>query len=58
MRGMPVGWFLFLAGLLALLMSFVYDAEVFSGAGPRLVAVCVAIVGAAIILFGNRKSPR
>jgi len=58
MRGMPVGWLLFLAGMLALVMSFVYDAEVFSGAGPRLVAVCVAIVGGAIILFGSRKSSR
>ena len=58
MRGVPIGWFFFLAGLLALLMSFLYDADVFSGAGPRLVAVCVIIVGAAVIFFGSRKSPR
>ncbi len=58
MRGMPIGWLLFLAGLLALLMSFVQDAEVFSDPGPRLAAVCVTIVGTAIILYGSRKSPR
>ena len=58
MRCIPVGWFLVLAGLAALLMSFVYDEEVFAGAGPRLAAVCVTIVGAAIILLGGRRGVR
>ena len=53
MGGVP-----FLAGLLALLMPFLNDAEDLSGAGPRLIAVCVIVVGAAIILFGSRKIPQ
>ena len=53
-----LGGFLFLVGLAALLISLVYDAEVFSGARPRLVAVCVSLVGAAIILLDSRKSRR
>ena len=58
MRGMPIGWLFFLAGLLALVVSFIYDAEGFSGTGPRLVALCATVVGAVIIFFGRRKSPR
>lgn len=58
MKGMPIGWLFFLAGLLALVVSFIYDAEVYSGTGPRLVALCATVVGAVIILFGWRKSSR